>query len=92
MAKVKAFVRVGRRDSDRALFLAVTREATSVPLKDGANRYIPTVGVMLNLDIPDEAFKAPVVEASINVPVDRIVACVKVEKPLVQVAPAAVQG
>lgn len=52
------------------------------PLRDSRKRAKQTVYLVLNLEIPDEAFAPPNIFASIKVPIERLETAVEVVDPL----------
>ena len=57
---------------------AVTSNPSQEPLRDSANKALPTVFLALNLKIPDEAFKPPNITAMITVPIEKIGTAIEV--------------
>lgn len=52
------------------------------PLRDSSNRAKPTVYLALMIEIPDIAFQAPTISASISVPVEKVGTCIEVVDPM----------
>lgn len=73
MAKITAYLRIGRRDSG-SFSVAATSNPSDVPLKDGNGRDIPTVAFGVRFNIPDAVFdSASRVIAELTIPEEALV-------------------
>lgn len=81
--KTRAYLRIGKNGSKIKIVANANPDTT--PLKAGTDRYskfIPTVYLSLELNIPDEAFKPPNISASITVPIEKVGTAIEVVDPL----------
>jgi hypothetical protein len=83
--KVRIYMRIGKDEKTKKIYVDASTKQKTDPLRTSANRYsssVPTIYMIQELTIPDEAFRPATISASISVPIEKLGTAVEVIDPL----------